>query len=116
MSATCGSQLPLDTLANTVSVLLDKAEKAQTKSDDFRIAAGKHLIEARERVKSGEAGDIGWEAWCSINLRRSLGDIRKCLALAGSPDPEEAQKKAREKNRLNNANYYARKRAGALQR
>lgn len=51
-----GSQLPLDTLAKTIVAALNKSE-------DYMVTAGRHLIEAQDRVQAGEAGDISWTRW-----------------------------------------------------
>ena len=52
-TTTAPSGLPLDTLGGMIVAALNKSE-------DYIITAGKHLLEAQERVNGGEAGDIGW--------------------------------------------------------
>jgi hypothetical protein len=73
----------LSDLANRINVWFQK-------SQNYRVTAGKHLIEAQQRVRAGEAGAISWEAWLTLNIKRSLADCRKCMALAKAPDPEVA--------------------------
>jgi len=68
----------------------DQVRDLRQKAEDFRISAGKLMIEARKRVDAGEAGDIKWEKWCSQNVNRSQGDIRKIMRIAGHLEPEKA--------------------------
>ena len=57
-----GYMPPLDAIKAEINVRLQLASKA----DDHRIAAGKLLIEARERVEAGEAG---------VDLLRKSGEF-----------------------------------------
>ena len=50
---TQGVRLPLDQIAHETNTRLKLAKKA----DDHRLAAGIGLVEAKERVQSGEALD-----------------------------------------------------------
>jgi hypothetical protein len=80
---------PLDDLAHTINTCLDKAET-------YRVRAGIHLAEARERIAAGELGDgLTWREWCATNIKRSMRDVNRCLALANAPDPEAAVAKER---------------------
>src|SRR5258706_15292379 len=92
------SRAPLSDIAAEINGRFEKAAEA----DDHRIAAGKLLITARERVKRGEAGDVTWPDWLKQNIKRSMGDVRKVMALAGAKDPETArdQEKKDAKNRM----------------
>lgn len=105
------SGLSLNMLARTITECFNKSEQARDKANNWRVTAGKHLIEARQRVEGGEAGKIRWQTWCKTNVKRSLGDIRKVLALAGASDPDEAARKQREQNRQNNVALRDRQRA-----
>jgi hypothetical protein len=91
----------LEDLAKEIHVRLVKSKQYDTKADDLvhdlrqkaedqRIAAGLLLIEARKRVEAGEAGDISWTKWCSQNVNRSKGDIRKIMQIAGHVEPKKA--------------------------
>src|ERR1700740_2625511 len=72
-----GSTPPLETIAAEINVRLAK----EAKGDDHRIAAGKLLVEAQQRVEAGEAGDITWSDWVKQHIDRSPGDVRKVMAL-----------------------------------
>lgn len=100
---------PLDILAAQINARLDKADKADetaklatTRAMDFRISAGLILIAARKRV-TAEGG--GWEAWCQTNIKRSQGEIRKLMKLAGSDDPAAAREAEKQQNRQAKARF-----------
>jgi hypothetical protein len=98
------SSQDLNDLANQINVAFQK-------SQNYRVTAGKHLLEAQRRVQVGEAGEITWEQWLRKNIKRSPGDCRKCMALARGEDPETAaaaeRTKAREAMRRHRANVSA---------
>jgi hypothetical protein len=60
------------------------------------------LIAVRRRIPEGQ-----WEAWCADNIHRSMGGIRKMMALARTGDPEaaaeEERSQARERMRAHRA-------------
>jgi hypothetical protein len=107
------SGLPLDTLANTIGASLDK-------SIQHRIAAAKHLAEAKDRVEAGEAGDISFDEWCAKNVRtkdgkqRSLPEILRLVSYGKSDDAEMALLKRREQVRDAVARHAAKKKASGL--
>jgi hypothetical protein len=78
-----GAIVPLSTLAGEITACL-------TKSENYRITAGKKLLEAQDRVQRGEAGSVTWTAWVKTNIRRSMRDVQKCMALARSDNPQAA--------------------------
>jgi hypothetical protein len=61
----------------------------------LRVAAGRALVAARAAVDA-EHGPGHWEEWCSENVHRSQGDIRKLVAIATAADPEAAAAAERE--------------------
>ena len=89
-----------------------KIETYGKKVDDFRISAGKQLVELKARIDAGEAGkNVKWWAWYAENFKnRSRRDASKVMALARSDDPEAAAEEERAKNRAAVAAH--RKRAG----
>jgi hypothetical protein len=63
------------------------------KVERHRVRAGQLLIEASKYVPAGT-----WQAWCRSHIQRSLGDIRKCIKLASSVDPEAAAEDEKRRN------------------
>ena len=87
--AISGALITLDTLAEDINARLEKAESCARKVEEHRLAAGLQLIEARKRVEAGEAGQIGWHDWVRANIKRTLRDVQKVMAIARAPDPEK---------------------------
>jgi len=95
------SRAPLSGIAAEINGRFEKTAEA----DDHRIAVGKLLIAARERVKRGEVGDVTWldsRGWKQGQRRRAYQspamprdwDSRSANALSmsggapgNSPDP-----------------------------
>jgi hypothetical protein len=89
---------------------------AGKKAYSARLAAGLILIELRQRIEAGEAGEgIEWWAWYERKSIRSRRDAEKVMALARAEDPEAAAETARAKNaeyqRTHRAAYVSRTRA-----
>ncbi len=80
----------LESAAIQINRYLALAERAEGNAVSYRICAGHELIRVRPRIPHGE-----WEAWCAENIRRSQGDIRKLMQMAGSNDPEDALEQER---------------------
>ena len=102
----------LDELAADIKATLEHARTNEKKADNLRIAAGKMLLEARQRVESehaqfkemrrrGESPHPAptWLEWRRRHFKRSDRDIRRCLRLAKSPDPEAAHHAEKEASR-----------------
>src|SRR4051812_8154178 len=93
-----GASDPLPVVAGKINANLDIAEKATENARQKRVSAGLLLIEARQRVEAGEAGvQMTWTWWLRDNIKRSEGDCRKVMRIAGAKDPHaeaERQRKA----------------------
>lgn len=76
-------------------VLTGKVNAAFNKESQYRITAGKLLVELKQRVDAGEAGKITWTAYVAQNIERSLRDCQKVMKLAGAADPEKEAGKER---------------------
>ena len=62
------------------------------KADQYRISAGKQLVELQARIEAGEAGKgVKWWVWYAANFKnRSRRDAQRVMALARSDDPGAA--------------------------
>ena len=71
------------------------------KADQFRISAGKQLVELQARIEAGEAGkSVKWWAWYAENFKnRTRRDAQRVMALARADNPEEAAEEERANNR-----------------
>jgi hypothetical protein len=93
-----------ETIAQTVKrieVSFDKIKQYSEKADQYRISAGKQLVELKVRIESGEVGKgVKWWAWYADHFKnRSRRDAQRVMALANADNPEEAAEEEREKNR-----------------
>jgi hypothetical protein len=67
------------------------------KVDQYRISAGKMLVELKARI---EGGGTKWWPWYRDTFKnRTQRDAMRVMALANADDPETAAAAAREKNR-----------------
>jgi hypothetical protein len=78
-----------------------KIKQYGEKVDQFRISAGKQLVELQARIEAGEAGKgVKWWTWYAENFKnRTRRDARKVMALARADDPEAAAAEERDQNR-----------------
>jgi hypothetical protein len=99
---------PLHDTANQINALLTSADEAERQCEDFRLRAGRLLLEAKKLVDAGDpaANGMKWENWCRkviTNPRttkpRSQADIRKMMALARAADPAAARAQEKRKTR-----------------
>ncbi len=81
----------LASLARNINARFDDATKADTAAYDARIAIGKLLIEARERVDAAPKEHGTFTEWYKLNIKRSKADIYRCISLASSPEPAKAR-------------------------
>jgi hypothetical protein len=93
-----------ETIAQTVrriEVSFDKIKQYSEKADQYRISAGKQLVELKVRIEAGEAGKgVKWWAWYADHFKnRSRRDAQRVMALANADNPEDAAEEEREKNR-----------------
>ena len=78
-----------------LGVTAAKIKACLLRADNQRITAGQLLIEARERVTAGEAGNMGWQTWCLANIDRSYRNVQRLITVAKADDPQAALEKDR---------------------
>jgi hypothetical protein len=78
-----------------------KIQSYGEKVDQFRISAGKQLVELQARIEASEAGkSVKWWTWYAENFKnRTRRDAQRVMALARADNPEEAAEEERAKNR-----------------
>jgi hypothetical protein len=84
----------LEILAAQINQHVDLLEHAGPHYDDHRISVGHLLIAARDSLENGK-----WHDWLKANIKRSIRDCQKAMALAHTPDPRRELADQREKNR-----------------
>jgi hypothetical protein len=85
-------------LVNEINKCFAAIDRSVAAAGQMRIKVGELLIDAQKRVRSGEYGNIGWQAWCELKIKRSGCDIRKCMKIARADDPMAALEEERKKN------------------
>ena len=105
-------QETLTQVVKRIEASFDKIKHYGEKADQYRISAGKQLVELQARIEAGEAGKgVKWWGWYAANFKnRSRRDAQRVMALARSDDPGAAAEEERAKNRAAVAAH--RKRAG----
>lgn len=100
------SDAPLNKLVAQINGHLERFEHAGPELDDQRISVGLLLIAARDSVQRGK-----WYEWLKANIKRSIRDCQKAIAVAHAPDPHRKLAEQRKKNR-----QYARRHRQSLHR
>ena len=88
------SDAPLNKLVAQINGHLERFEHAGPEHDEQRISVGLLLIAARDSVQRGK-----WYDWLKANIKRSIRDCQKAMALTHAPDPRKELADQREKNR-----------------
>jgi hypothetical protein len=93
-----------ETLAQVVKrieVSFDKIKSYGEKVDQYRISAGKQLVELKARIEAGEDGEgVKWWSWYAEHFKnRTRRDAQKVMKLASADDPEAAAEEERTKSR-----------------
>jgi hypothetical protein len=88
-----------ETLAQVVKRIdtsFDKIKQYSEKADQYRISAGKQLVELQARIEAGEAGKgVKWWVWYAANLRTAAGETpRGSWRWQGRTTPARPQKKS----------------------
>lgn len=77
----------LKPVAKEVNARLDKANVADGKADDHRLAASLVLAKAKETC---EKDGIKFKKWCEDSITQSYHTLRQLAAVGGSDNPAEA--------------------------
>jgi hypothetical protein len=75
------------------------------RAERARVRTGKLLIELRDRIEAGEAGDgKPWWKWFTENIAIGRSNAKQCMRLAKAKDPNAAHDKEKEdaKERMQN--------------
>jgi len=88
------SDAPLNKLVAQINGHLERFEHAGPEDDEQRISVGLLLIAARDSVQRGK-----WYDWLKANIKRSIRDCQKAIAVAHAPDPHRKLAEQRKKNR-----------------
>jgi hypothetical protein len=76
--------------AVTLEILAKEIRDLWHQTDETRITLGRKLLDAQHRVHAGEAGKITWERWVERNVKRSMRDVQRCIALVKGKTHKEA--------------------------
>ena len=99
----------LDILAAQINRHFESLGHTGPDYDDHRILVGQLLIAARDSIENGK-----WHDWLKANVKRSIRDCQKAIALANAPNPHKKLSDQREKNRNEVLRYRQRLRELAL--
>ena len=99
----------LDDLVTEIRYLMIDIASAEERVFKKRLKAGFRLLELREPVGTGEAGDVSWWSYYDKHLStyRSRKDAEKLLKIAAANKPEEAAEAAAQRNREHQTKHRA---------
>jgi hypothetical protein len=86
-------------LAASINRELDALVNAEKKAESQRLRIGRDLIEASKLWRSDRNQRGTWGDWCAANIKRSMRDIQRLMAIAGADDPVKALEDERAKTR-----------------
>jgi hypothetical protein len=92
--------LPLHEVGAKIRSHIDSASRKEAGATEEWIKAGRLLIQARERIDSGEEGDIDWGGWCERYAQYSRKHCERLIRWAKHPDPWQAIQDHRDRTRL----------------
>ena len=114
-TATAVKLKPIADVVRQIKTHIYDANNAEVRCVKHRLQAGQLLLQLRERIESGEAGNgINWWEWCEQHVERSRKDCEKLMRIASADDPEAALVEDREKTRLAVAKHRETKKADGV--
>jgi hypothetical protein len=95
-------QISIDDLVFRAHKQFETVVSTQSKFFNARIECGRTLLELRQRIEAGEAGNIAWWAWYGEKFARSRRDAERVMDLASAENPVAAyeQEKAETRERV----------------
>ncbi len=73
--------------AKEINIRFERAEVAETKADDHRLAAALMLAEAKQRC---DDNDVNFKKWCEANITKAYNTVRQLAAIGAADNPEQA--------------------------
>lgn len=100
-------QMTISELVVEINKRIYDAYSAQNRCNKLRLKAGLLLLQLRQRIESGEEGDVGWWEWFGNlgnnghhpTLVRGRKDAERLMRIASAEDPEQALEDERAKDR-----------------
>ena len=79
----------LDAKARTVSGIVGRINKQETRTDDLRLTLAQHLAEAE---KICAAGKVKFKDWVEANveIRQGYAEVRRLVKIGNADDPKKA--------------------------
>jgi hypothetical protein len=105
VSRAASNIVPLDQLATEIREKL-------VISNDALISAGRLLLQARQRVEAGEAGDPDFPAWVAANVQKDMREVNRLIRMVEDRSDEEALAAA-DRRRQQKRDHERRKREAA---
>lgn len=103
-------QRHLDSAAKEINVRLAKAEQADGKAQDHRLAAALKLAGTKTECKDNK---INFQKWCEKHIDWSYENARKLVRIGEADNPKQALEDLRVRNALVNKEHRERKKVTA---
>ena len=111
-TATAVKLKPIADVVRQIKTHIYDANNAEVRCVKHRLQAGQLLLQLRERIESGEAGNgINWWEWCEQHVERSRKDCEKLMRIASPTTPKRQWSGIARRRRLAVAKHRERKAA-----
>ena len=113
VEVTIPHQWSLEELTKRFHRKVDEGRRLHEKMNDLQLKLGQMLLEMRQRVESGETGDLAavdWWGWYSDAVPHvSRGQAERWMAIAAAQDPQAAALEYRDRDAGYSRAYRARR-------